>query len=85
MKYINLKGITNSTSGISRNISEKDNTWYLDLLNNGHLMVSKQDVKIGIFSDFDHAIYFFLSRFEVPQFTKEEEDKAFDWLIAQLQ
>ena len=80
MKYINNNGITNSTAGIIRNVCEK-NDWFVDMLEDGKWLVSKQDTKIGLFSNLEEAMFFFVAKSEpIEPLTQQEEDEAMEWL-----
>jgi hypothetical protein len=84
MKYINSNGITSSTSTICRNVCEKNN-WYVDMLVDGKWLVSKQDTAIGLFSDLEEAIFFFMAKSEpIEPLSQQEEDEAMEWLEEQL-
>lgn len=84
MKYINNDGITNSTSGIIRNVCEKNN-WYVDMLEDGKWLVSNQDTKIGLFSDLEEAVFFFMAKSEpIEPLTEQEENEAMKWLEEHL-
>lgn len=80
MKYINLNGFIGSTSSIKRNVCSK-NDWYVDWLEDGKWLVSKQDTKIGIFSDLEEAMFFFMAKSEpLPELTEQEEKEAMEYL-----
>ena len=80
MKFINTNGITNSTAGIERNVCEKNN-WYVDMLEDGKWLVSEQDKKVGIFTDLEEAMFFFMAKSEpMPELTEKEENEAIEYL-----
>ena len=80
-----MKSINNSTSTsrISRNVCSK-NDWYVDILKDGKYLVSHQDDKVALFSDLEEAMFFFMSKTDPIEFTKQEEDEAMEWLENQL-
>lgn len=70
---INSKGITGSISTITKNVCDK-NGFYLDVLENGEYLISKQDLPIGIFSDAECALCYFMSKTDPqPELTETEK------------
>lgn len=83
MRYINNNGITSSTSSIANNVCDK-NGWYVDMLEDGNWLVSKQDTKIGIFSDLEEAMFFFMAKTEPIVISVEESEKYFNGFLEEF-
>lgn len=71
MNHVNENGITCSVPSIIREIANK-NDIYFDLLEDGRFLVSDHNKKIGIFTDAEQAIYFYLSKSGIEKTIEED-------------